>query len=174
LAKVFTVEQVAKLLNVTPARIQQFVELGMPKAGRGRYNPAECMTWLLRHQQKQLQKRGLATKDEPQSLLEARKKHIEVQTEREALALAKERGLVIPISFYEQRVQDKFMAVKQRLLALPSTIAPQLEGETRTEIRHKLSVAIRGVLTALATGNGSHPDNQPRGAGEPAPGGSAS
>jgi len=124
----------------------------MPKVGRGRYNPADCLLWALRHQQRQLSKRGLTWKDKPQSLLEARRRKLRIQTERAEYELEKERAEVIPLEYFQQHLEKKFARVRERLLGLPASLAPQLEGGTRTEIRHKLSVAIRGTLTALAQG----------------------
>jgi phage terminase Nu1 subunit (DNA packaging protein) len=152
MAKSFGVAQIASLLNVSIPRIHQLVELGMPKVGRGRYNPADCMMWMLRHQQAQLSKRGLTWKDKPTSLLEARRRKLSLQAERAEYELEKERAQVIPLEYFNRHIEEKFAVVRQRLLALPASLAPQLEGGTRTEIRHKLSVAVRGTLTALAQG----------------------
>ena len=39
------VERVAQALNLQKRRVQQLVKEGMPKEGRGQYDPVKCMLW---------------------------------------------------------------------------------------------------------------------------------
>jgi len=42
------INRLAKILNVTPRRIQQLVQEGMPKAGKGRYPLVACIHWFIK------------------------------------------------------------------------------------------------------------------------------
>ena len=45
--------ELAAALNVPPRRVQQLAADGMPKAKRGRYDLAQCVTWHTQYLQRQ-------------------------------------------------------------------------------------------------------------------------
>jgi len=42
------INRLAKILNVTPRRVQQLVHEGMPKSGKGRYPLIACIHWYIK------------------------------------------------------------------------------------------------------------------------------
>lgn len=157
------VGKVAKALNVTVRRVNQLVNEGMPKAGHGRYDLAQCMLWYIRYLQKALERREGSPEDSVGATLRMeRTLLIKAQREREELELAARRGELISASV----VKDKWTAIaatlKQRILAGPGRIAHLLEGENRITIKGRLDEQAREILTALAgdliygNGDGNH------------------
>jgi phage terminase Nu1 subunit (DNA packaging protein) len=171
------VGKVAKALNVTVRRVNQLVNEGMPKAGHGRYDLAQCMLWYIRYLQKALERREGSPEDSVGATLRMeRTLLIKAQREREELELAaRRRELVSALE-----VKDKWAAVgatlKQRVMALPGRVAHLLEGEDRTTIKARLEEQAREILTVLhheliyGNGDGNHggtraPDDSGLGAG---------
>jgi phage terminase Nu1 subunit (DNA packaging protein) len=145
------VQKVAYALNVTVRRVQQLANEGMPHgAKRGQYDLAACMVWYIRYLQKALERRDGSGDQAGASLRIERQRLVKAQADREELELARARGELIPVEMYQERMAGHIVAAKQRILALPSRISHQLEGENRNVIKQKLDTALRGALTALA------------------------
>jgi hypothetical protein len=45
------VQQLTRFLNLSERRIGQLVKEGMPKEGRGQYDPIKCAGWYVRYLQ---------------------------------------------------------------------------------------------------------------------------
>ena len=141
------VDKVAAALNIEPRRVQQLCADGMPREMRGRYDLAKCMLWYIRYLQDSLKHRGAPTND---SIKDQRERLLKAQADREELNLAKDRGELIPIKVYEDEMSRHIEAVRQRLLLLPATAAPHLEGENRTVIKLRLDQEIRKIMEMIA------------------------
>ena len=55
------VTKVASALNLTKQRVQQLVKEGLPREGRGQYDPMKCMLWYIRYLQQALEKKAVPT-----------------------------------------------------------------------------------------------------------------
>lgn len=173
MAKTVSVDKLARILGITPRRVQQFVLEGMPRDGHGKYDLAKCLLWVARRKVKDGEIEGESSQSLSVSLRAQRERLIRAQADREELELAKARASVVPIETVREFITEHNRTVRQRILALPSRIAHLLEGETRDVIEAKLDQALRGALAALAdelrtaNGNGCKPD---RAAGDTQPG----
>ena len=142
---------VAKALNLTERRVQQLVREGMPRAERGQYDPWACALWYIRYLQKAVEAKGTGNDDgSATSWREEKKRLVRLQANNEELEYKRKLGELIPVDM----VRDKFVTltstVHDRFVALPSKIAPRLEGESREVIRIKLFEAVRDLLNGLA------------------------
>ena len=57
------VERVAQALNLTRSRVAQLVKQGMPKEGRGQYDPVKYMLWYIRFLQTAIEKKSVPMTD---------------------------------------------------------------------------------------------------------------
>lgn len=170
------VEQLAEALNVSPRRVQQLATAGMPRAARGRYDTDACLRWFVRFLQDALQRReSLIEKSSSDAVRRARARLLQTETERREIDLALRRGQLIPLSVFEETMGGMIRTARQRLLQLPGRIAPQLEGEPRALIKHKLTLAVHDALSALSRGDpedphGDNPNGHGSGGNGHAPG----
>jgi phage terminase Nu1 subunit (DNA packaging protein) len=164
------VKKVAMALGVTPRRVQQLAQEGMPHGdGRGKYDLAQCMLWYIRYLQKVIDKRESPQGSIGDSLRTQRERLVSAQADREELELSKLRGELIPVSLFEQVMSKQITSARQRLLTLPGSVAHMLEGETRDVIKVRLTAEIRTVLNSM----GEQDANKAGSTGERSDGGSA-
>ena len=144
-------DRVAQALNLTPRRVQQLVDEGMPRESKGQYDLGKCMYWYIRFLQDALQRRELPDDEKAERL-----RLTKAKADRAELDLSVARGQLIPIEVFEERLSAMIMAARQQLLALPARIAPRLEGEDRSSIKSDLESELKHALTGLA----KHGDNR--------------
>jgi hypothetical protein len=58
----------------------------------------------------------------------------------------------VPVEVFEGRMALMITSARQRILLLPSRIAPELEGLDGVQIKARLQVAIHQLLTVLSPG----------------------
>jgi phage terminase Nu1 subunit (DNA packaging protein) len=160
------ITQIANVLNLTERRVQQLVREGLPKEGHGQYDLAKSMMWYIRYLQKKVEAR--ATESEAgaaSSWRDEKKRLLHLQANNEELEYKRKLGEVVPV----EMVRDQFVTfattVHDRLIALPSKIAPRLEGESREVIRVKLHEFIKDTLNGLS----AEPIYHPKPIAEPEP-----
>jgi len=148
------VDKVAAALNVDARRVQQLAKdvLAPAKEKHGQYDLAKCMFLYIRYLQEAIKHRGQPTDD---SVKAQRERLLKLQGDREEIALAKDRGELIPIEVYEEEMSRHIEAVRQRLLLLPANAAPHLEGEDRTTIKLRLETEVKKIMQMIAT-DGTH------------------
>lgn len=151
MAQTVTCATVSKALNLTERRVMQLVNEGMPRVGRGQYDPWACALWYIRYLQKAVEQRGTANDDgSASSWREEKKRLVRLQANNEELEYRRKLGEVVPVDM----VRDKFVTfastVHDRFMALPSKLAARLEGESREVIRVKLFESIRDLLNGLS------------------------
>ena len=158
-----TVEKLAQAMNLSPRRVQQLVDEGMPREERGRYELGQCMAWYIRYLQAILERREIPQVDAVAAALRGERQRLtRAQADREELELQKARAEVIPIAVFEERMAAMITQARQRLLMLPSRVAGELEGEPRLEIKQRLTRALYAVLNSLAGGKNGHKRRAPR------------
>lgn len=146
------VTKVASALNLTEQRVQQLVHEGLPREGRGQYDPVKCMLWYIRYLQQALEKKAVPTLEGGfVGEREERVRLLRADADLREIELAKERSQVIAIADYERTLADLILTTKARIMAIPPRLAPELIGETsRVMIQAKLEKACKESLAYLA------------------------
>src|ERR1700688_4760801 len=146
------VERVAQALNLDPRRVQQLVKEGMPKEGRGQYDPVKCMLWYIRYLQAALERRSVQMTDGTfAGEREERVRLLRADADLREIELAKERSHLVAIPDIEQMFTDLVLTTKARIMAIPPRLAPELVGEpSRVMIQAKIEKACNESLAYLA------------------------
>lgn len=159
-------EKVAQALNLTEQRIHQLVKEGLPKEGRGQFDPVKCMLWYIRYLQQALAKKAVPTPDGGfVGEREERVRLLRADADLKEIELAKERGLLVALPDIETTLTDLVLTTKARIMAIPPRLAPELVGETsRVMIQAKLEKACKESLAYLAraVNDGGNPDSPKR------------
>lgn len=144
--------KIAQALNLTEQRVHQLVKEGLPKEGRGQFDPVKCMLWYIRYLQNALEKKAVPTLDGGfVGEREERVRLLRADADLREMELAKERGLMVAIPDVEKMVTDLVLTTKARIMAIPPRLAPELVGETsRVMIQAKLEKACKESLAYLA------------------------
>jgi phage terminase Nu1 subunit (DNA packaging protein) len=145
-------DKIAQALNLTEQRVHQLVKEGLPKEGRGQYDPVKCMLWYIRYLQNALEKKAVPTLDGGfVGEREERVRLLRADADLREMELARERGLVVALPDIEARLTDLVLTTKARIMAIPPRLAPDLVGETsRIMIQAKLEKACKEALAYLA------------------------
>jgi phage terminase Nu1 subunit (DNA packaging protein) len=129
-----TVVELAKACNVTPQRIAQLVAEGMPRKARGEYELGTCMAWYIRWLQKSLQaKTDPETRTDQVNFTRERSRLAKEQADASALRNAEKRGDLVSLSLIGQEFGALIAEHRTNVLAFPSKVAPELEGQTLLE-----------------------------------------
>jgi phage terminase Nu1 subunit (DNA packaging protein) len=146
------VTRVASALNLTEQRIQQLVKEGMPREGRGQYDPVKCMLWYIRYLQHVIEKKSVPTLDGGfVGEREERIRLLRADADLREMDLAKERGQLIALADVETMLTDLVLTTKARIMAIAPRLAPELVGETsRVMIQARIEKACNEALAYLA------------------------
>lgn len=155
-ARNLTKEEVASVLSIHARTVTRYAGEGMPheQGGHGQphlYNLTECVEWLTDQGRNPFP-------DEPSGAPEdGTKAGVELKLKREKARLAelerleREEALHDVAECRAHRIQQLW-ALKRRLLAIPRSVAPRLEGRDRTEIETALTEAMTEILARFAEG----------------------
>jgi phage terminase Nu1 subunit (DNA packaging protein) len=146
------VGKIANALNLGTSRVQQLVKEGLPREGRGQYDPVKCMLWYIRYLQNVLEKKSVPTLDGGFiGEREERLRLLRADADLREMELARERGLYIALGDYERTLADLVLTTKARIMAIPARVAPDLVGETsRVMVQAKVEKACKEALASLA------------------------
>jgi len=142
------VTRLAWLLECTERSIQQLAKDGtLPKSQRGKYPLFPCVQAYVRHQRRLIEGSGdLTLVDERKRLTKAQADDAEFK-----LQIAKEN--YISKNAMADILGRIFKAFRDRLLAIPTKLAPQIIGRKQlSEIKEILDDAIHECLNELITG----------------------
>lgn len=142
-------QQLAKLLDLTTARIQQLAAAGvLVKRGRGQFVLGEGV----RNYVAFLRRRGSSSGG--LDLRQERARLVRLQGDLAELELARERREVVPIDEVAGAVSEEYSAVRARLLAIPNGIAMNLAADaTPAGCRATVAAAIADALRELTADN---------------------
>ena len=141
-------EKVAQALNLTVSRVHQLVKEGMPKEGRGSFDPVKCMLFYIRYLQAALEKKSVPTLDGGfVGEREERVRLLRADADLREMELAKERGLLVAIQDVEKEMTDLILTTKARVLAVAPRVAPELLGLTSRVMAH--AIVEKGLKEAL-------------------------
>jgi phage terminase Nu1 subunit (DNA packaging protein) len=151
-------EKIAQALNLTEQRVHQLVKEGLPKEGRGRYDPVKCMLFYIRYLQRALERKSIPTLDGGYAgEREERVRLLRADADLREIELAKERGQLVAINDVEKDLTDLVLTTKARIMAIPPRLAPELVGEmSQVMIQAKLEKACRESLSYLARSRGEN------------------
>jgi hypothetical protein len=145
-------ERLSQALHLSEARVYQLVKEGLPKEGKGQYDPIKCMYWYICYLQAALEKKSVPTLDGGYAgEKDQRVRLLTVDANLKELQFAKERGDVILIAESEKIMSDLVLTTKARIMAIGARVAPDLVGETsRVMIQAKIEKALKEALAYLA------------------------
>ena len=145
-------EKIAKALNLTEQRVHQLVREGLPKEGRGLFDPVKCMLFYIRYLQRALKKKSVPTLDGGfVGEREERVRLLRSQADLSEIELFKQRGQLVAIQDVERAMTDLMLTTKARILAVAPRIAPDLVGVTSRVIAHAIvENALKEALLSLS------------------------
>ena len=146
------VGKVASALNLSEQRVQQLVKEGLPREGRGQYDPVKCMLWYIRYLQQVIEKKSVPTLDGSfVGEREERVRLLRADADLREMELAKDRGQLVALPDVEHMLTDLVLTTKARIMAIAPRLAPELVGETsRVMIQAKIEKACKEALSYLA------------------------
>jgi phage terminase Nu1 subunit (DNA packaging protein) len=153
--RIVTIRQVAEILNLTPRRVQQLVQEGLPLKVRGKYDQDLCVGWYIRYLQALVEKKIIL--DSGGAVLanerDERLRLLRADADLREIELARKRGQLVAIEDVEHEMTDLILVTKARVLAVGARVAPELVGETsRVMIQAVIEKAHKEALTQLAKG----------------------
>jgi hypothetical protein len=132
------VETVAKLLDLTPRRVQQLVAEGyIPKPERGRYPLVGAVQGYVKHLREQI---ASAPSSPEEKAVRLRK--IAAEAELAELDLVRKRGRVADVGAIIEGVQGEYGIVRERLLSIPGKLNGDLDPEQIDRLTDELHDAL--------------------------------
>jgi phage terminase Nu1 subunit (DNA packaging protein) len=153
---IVSVGKVAKALNLTPQRVQQLANEGLPREDRGKYDLGKCLLWYIRYLQAALEKKAVPMANGGYAgEREERVRLLRAEAELKEMELAKEREQLVAIADVEREWSAIVLSVKARIMAIPARLAPEILGETsRVMAQEKIERECKEALRLLARGDG--------------------
>jgi excisionase family DNA binding protein len=156
-----TVAETTKLLRVTDRHIRNWIkDKGLPAAtmpGVQRLDAAAVVTWFLDFRLTENGNSGNRAASDPggeplETFDEALARKTRAEADLKELQLARERGEVAAIADVERVLASANKSIQTLMLALPSSLAPQLIGlADRGKIFAVIDRAVRATLSNLAS-----------------------
>jgi len=137
---VTSIEQVAKVFEVTPRTVSNWVKEGMPKKDN-RYDLVEIQSWRFH--------RRHATKNGEEINWDA--KYREYKARLEEGKFKAMIGELVPMREVESGLIEVSIAIKRALLSLPRTVAPRLVGLEPREIEGIIRERVEEIIKLFAT-----------------------
>lgn len=152
-ARILGIREIAVVLNLTPTRVQQLTNEGLPKKFRGKYDQDVCVGWYIRYLQALVEKRAIV--DEGGKIFaserEERLRLLRADADLREIELARERSELVSIAEVEREMTDLVLTTKARVMAVAPRLAPELVGETsRVMVHAKIEKALKDALLNLA------------------------
>lgn len=143
----YPVDTIAKLLLLSPRRVQQLTKEGViPKAERGRYELAPAVQGYIRF----LQERSIRSDSSPIDYHNEKARLTMLQADTAEIELAKARGDVASVAQIERNLSGLFAEVRTNIRNIPDRVVSSLIGMTdEREFKVILSSEIDLALNAL-------------------------
>ena len=155
----WTAGKMAEACSVTTRRLGQLAEEGvMKKVSHGRYAVIpSLLAWnkQLREQVRHNEEidEELSIYDDVQHIDVERAKHEHLKIKLTEIKLELLEGKVHKAEDVERVVTDMLLKMKSKLQAIPSQIAPRIEGKKKAEIEELLNIEIEKALMELSEYN---------------------
>ncbi len=145
MAKPVPVAAVAQLLKLTERRVQQLVQDGvLPRPVKRAYDPVACVHAYIDYL------RRLALGAGEMSLTDERTRLTKLQADLAEIELRKAKGDMIDSRKAMKSWGGVVSAVRQRLLGLPTRLAPVVAARSIPQAKERLEIAIHEVLQELS------------------------
>jgi phage terminase Nu1 subunit (DNA packaging protein) len=139
-------KQLAESFGVSVRRINDMVELGMPKLDRGKNDLSECWRWRYSRLEERQDEKA-----EKLSITEQRARLTKAKADSEELKLKLQREELVTKEVVLQGLDIIIGRSRSRLLALPSTAAPRVFGvRDLAEIQEILRKLVYQALDELS------------------------
>jgi phage terminase Nu1 subunit (DNA packaging protein) len=151
--RIVGIKELAVILNLTPTRVQQLVQEGLPKKLRGKYDQDQCVGFYIRYLQALVVKKAIVGEggEVLKNEREERLRLLRADADLREIELARERGQLVAIEDVEKEMTDLILVTKARVLAVGARVAPELVGETsRVMIQAVIEKAHKEALSQLA------------------------
>jgi len=141
------VKTIARLLDLTERRVQQLAREGViPKAENGRYDLVAAVRGYVKY----LRDRAMGGGAPPDAHAE-RARLLKANADKVELDLAERRQELVPVDEAAALLERVIVAVRARVLAIPTRAAPLVRGKRRTaEVRDVLQTLTDEVLHEIA------------------------
>ena len=138
---------VAQALNITTRRVEQLVQEGMPRSGRGKYDLGACLLWYVRYLQKALEARSPRTNtgangNDP-DFGEVKLRGARADAELKELELARQRGEVVEVEQAARLWDDAVTKMRAKMVASINATAVRCVGLTTIAQAH---AALRAMV----------------------------
>lgn len=144
--------RIAQALNLTEQRVHQLVREGLPKEGRGQFDPIKCLMFYIRYLQRALEKKSVPTLDG--SFVGEREERVRLlrsQADLSEIELSKQRSQLVAIQDVDKAMTDLVVTTRARVLAVAPRLAPELLGQTsRVMVHAKIESALKEALLDLS------------------------
>ncbi len=142
-----SLKEISEIFGRDVNEVARLVREGLPVAGycgkARRFDLVRAAAWFIRYLQGQLDR----TMNSP-TLKAARQSLLEVQVQREQLALEKERGRLIDVGVLEGELCRMTTTLREQLLLLPARVGPDL-GLADQKVA-QLRSEVEGILNQLS------------------------
>jgi hypothetical protein len=137
---------------MTPERIRQLVNEGMPKDGHGQYDAVRCMYWYLGKVRRMVSHKESENADGTSSGIRGeRKRLLSTQADIAEMELARARMETISIQDHERILGELVMETKARMMSIPARAAADVVGETsRVMVQAKIEKRVREAMSHLS------------------------
>jgi phage terminase Nu1 subunit (DNA packaging protein) len=144
-----SLEQLAAVLNMTPQMVNRHVKLhGMPRISRGEYDLIKCVHWYIDYKDQQIKEARRGTETEAQ----ARQRLVVATANLREVDLAQACGELIEIEVAQSLWQRLMVAFKNKMLLIPTKIAPVVvQCKEPNEVQELLEAEIHEALYELST-----------------------
>lgn len=139
--------QLAARLQISHRHLSRLIDEGCPVTGEGRRKRflwSQVFPW---HQARLAARYG---GPKASALVAAQVRKLQIEGDRIALKLAKEKGLVVDVAEIRSAIETTCLNIRNRFLALPRGLASRLCGESRVQIEAILDEHIRAILEHLS------------------------
>jgi phage terminase Nu1 subunit (DNA packaging protein) len=145
------VNTVAKVLNLTPRRVQALAnEPGCPaKIGPGEYDLPKFTLWYLRYLQMELERRGSINGPESPEMRAARLSLVHEQFVSIQMENRVARGELVEMADVRDVVVRKLSNLKHRMRAIPNGLGPTLVNKSQAYCVDRIRIAVDLALAEL-------------------------
>lgn len=151
--RIIKIKELAGILNLTPTRVHQLVQEGLPKKLRGKYDQDLCVGWYIRYLQALVERKAIVGEggEVLKNEREERLRDLRAVADLREIERDRERGQLVAIEDVEKEMTDLVLVTKARVLAVGARVAPELVGEnSRVMIQAVIEKAHKEALSHLA------------------------
>jgi phage terminase Nu1 subunit (DNA packaging protein) len=150
--KIVDTDTLARHCNLSPRRIRELTQAGMPKAGRNKFEFFTAIGWYITFLRAALENKGAQTGDGTLELFRSQKaRSLTASAQLKELELAKKRSELVTVAESERVLAEFSQIVRARFADVPIRLSRELLHETsRTMIQAKVESAIREACLLLA------------------------